>query len=63
MAQVICRSTPRTVGWEGGGDGAFSRDSNMNLSLQCRAFTRTFQNEKLKSLLFTSPVAGRGGLQ
>ena len=36
----------------GGGGGAFSRDFTINLSPQCRAFSRALKTEKLKAPLF-----------
>ena len=38
------------------GTGAFSSDFTINMSLQCRAFTRALQTEKLKVPLFPVPV-------
>ena len=38
------------------GTGAFSRDSTINLSPQCRAFSRALKTEKLKAPLFPGPV-------
>ena len=40
----------------GGGAGAFSRDFTINLSPQCRAFSRALKTEKLKVPLFPGPV-------
>ena len=40
----------------GGGAGAFSRDFTINLSPQCRAFSRALKSEKLKAPLFPGPV-------
>ena len=37
------------------GAGAFSRDFTINLSLQCRAFSRALKTEKLKAPLFPGP--------
>ena len=39
----------------GGGRGAFSRDFTVNLSPQCRAFSRALKTEKLKAPLFLGP--------
>ena len=36
--------------------GAFSRDFTINLSPQCRAFSRALKTEKLKAPLFPDPV-------
>ena len=36
--------------------GAFSRDFTMNLSLQCRVFSRAFKTEKLKAPLVLGSV-------
>ena len=38
------------------GAGAFSRDFTINLSPQCRAFSRALKTEKLKAPLFPGPV-------
>ena len=38
------------------GTGAFSRDFTINLSPQCRAFSRALKTEKLKALLFPGPI-------
>ena len=38
------------------GAGAFCRDFTINVSPQCRAFSRALKTEKLKSPLFPSPV-------
>ena len=38
------------------GAGAFSRDFAINLSPQCRAFSRALKTEKLKAPLFPGPV-------
>ena len=38
------------------GAGAFSRDFTVNLSLQCRAFSRALKTEKLKAPLFPGPI-------
>ena len=38
------------------GTGAFSRDFTINLSPQCRAFSRALKTEKLKAPLFPGPV-------
>ena len=38
------------------GAGALSRDFTINLSLHCRAFSRTLQSEKLKASLFPGPI-------
>ena len=38
------------------GAGAFSRDFTINLSPQCRAFSRALTTEKLKAPLFPGPV-------
>ena len=40
------------------GAGAFSRDFTINLSPQCRAFSRALKTEKLKAPLFPSYRAG-----
>ena len=57
MVQVIsCSSLLSTSGGGGGGAGAFSRDFTINLSPQCRAFSRALKTEKLKAPLFTGPV-------
>ena len=40
------------VGGGGAGAGAFSRDFTVNLSPQCRAFSRALKTEKLKAPLF-----------
>ena len=39
-----------------GGAGAFSRDFTINLSPQCRAFSRALKTEKLQAPLFPGPV-------
>ena len=38
------------------GSGAFSRDFTINLSPQCRAFSRALKTEKLKAPLFPGSV-------
>ena len=38
------------------GAGAFSRDFTINLTPQCRAFSRALKTEKLKAPLFPGPV-------
>ena len=38
------------------GAGALSRDFTINLSPQCRAFSRALKTEKLKDPLFPGPV-------
>ena len=43
-------------GGGGGAAGAFSRDFTINLSPQCRAFSRALKTEKLKAPLFPGPV-------
>ena len=35
--------------------GAFCRDFTINVSLQCRAFSRALKTEKLKAPLFPGP--------
>ena len=40
----------------GRGEGAFSRDFTINLSRQCKAFSRALKTEKLKAPLFPGPV-------
>ena len=40
----------------GRGGGAFSMDFTINLSPQCRAFSRALKTEKLKAPLFPGPV-------
>ena len=47
--QVICSSLLST-------SGAFSRDFTINLSPQCRAFSRALKLEILKASLFPGPV-------
>ena len=53
MVQVICcsslLSTPE-------GAGSFSSDFTINLSPQCRAFSRALKTEKLKAPLFPCPI-------
>ena len=48
MVQVICCQPPL--------GGGFSRDFTINLSPQCRAFSRALKTEKLKAPLFPGPV-------
>ena len=43
-------------GTGGGEGGTFSRDFTINLSPQCRAFSRALKTEKLKVPLFPGPV-------
>ena len=38
------------------GAGTFSRDFTINLSWQCRAFSRALKTEKLKATLFPGPI-------
>ena len=38
---------------------SFSWDFTINLSLQCRAFSRALKTEKLKAPLFPGPVGAR----
>ena len=52
MVQVICCSLLSTSR----GAGAFSREFTINLSPQCRAFSRALQTEKLRAPLFPGPV-------
>ena len=58
MVQIICCSSLlSTFGGGGGGGGGgrpgpFSRDFTINLSPQCRAFSRALKTEKLKAPLF-----------
>ena len=56
MVQVICCSSLLSTSGGGGGAGAFSRDLTINLSPQCRAFSRALKTEKLKAPLFPGPV-------
>ena len=51
--QVICWSLLST---SRAGGGAFSRDFTINLSPQCRVFSRALKTEKLKAPLFPGPV-------
>ena len=51
--QVICCSSLLAISV---GAGAFSRDFTINLSPQCRAFSRALKTEKLKAPLFPGPV-------
>ena len=51
--QVICCSSLLSTS---GGAGGFSRDFTINLSPQCRAFSRALKTEKLKAPLFPGPV-------
>ena len=58
MVQVICCSSLLSTSGDGGGGGArtFSRDFTINLSLQCRTFSRALKTETLKAPLFPGPV-------
>ena len=58
MVQVICCSSLLSASVGGGGD--FSRDFTINLSPQCRAFSRALKTEKLKAPLFPGPYYGAG---
>ena len=51
MVQVICCSS-----WLSSSAGAFSSDFAINLSPQCRAFSRALKTEKLKVPLFPGPL-------
>ena len=53
MVQVICLSSLLSTS---AGAGAFSRDFTINLSPQCRAFSRALRTEKLKAPLFPGPI-------
>ena len=53
MVQAICCSSWLSTS---GGAGAFSRDFTINLSPQCRAFSRALKTEKIKAPLFPGPV-------
>ena len=58
MVQVICCSSLlSTSGGAGGGGGrlGFSRDFTINLSRQCKAFSRALKTVKLKVPLFRGP--------
>ena len=59
MVQVICCSSLLSISGGGGGggvDGAFSRDFTINLSPQCRSFSRALKTEKLNAPLFPGSV-------
>ena len=53
IVQVICCSSLLSTSVAA---GAFSRDFTINLSPQCRAFSRALKTEKLKAPLFPGPV-------
>ena len=57
MVQVICCFSLLSTTWRMA--GAFSRDFTINLSPQCRAFSRALKTEKLKALLFPGPIVAR----
>ena len=48
-------TAPGNKNWPWGG-GAFSGDFTINLSPQCRAFSRALQTEKLKAPHFPGPI-------
>ena len=52
------QTVPGNKNWPRGG-GAFSKDFAINLSPQCRAFSRVLKTEKLKALLFPIPLGAR----
>ena len=53
MVHVICCSSLLSTSGEA---GPFSMDFTINLSPQCRAFSRALKIEKLKAPLFPGPI-------